>query len=154
MKLAETITINRSAQEVFRYYADFTRHHEFVALLERAEIKTSGDFGLHSEFVEHGEMIIGGTMAMLSKITRFDPPRRITCVSIDGGNEIEQDFEVEPIGDRRCKVVYKTKVTPPKRGLLGFASSALSPLLKSKVRSQMEKDLGRFKAILERNEDI
>lgn len=152
MILSQSIITNRSAADALQYYADFSRHKEFIGLLENTKIEDTSNFGLGSEFVEEGDMIIGGKLSMRSKITKFDLEKdlQITCISIDGGNEIEQDFKVQPMDNDSCKITYTTRVTQPAGlSVLKMASGALSPFLKAKVKRQMEKDMRKFKDILE-----
>ncbi len=155
MVLSQSIIIKRKAEDVFRYYADFSRHKEFIDLLEATEVEASEKpFRLGSEFTEKGDMIIGGKLVMRSKITHYEENKKVTCRSIDGGNTIEQDFEVSPMDENSCKITYTTRVIPPEGlSVLKMATGALSPFLKSKVKRQMEKDIAKFKSILERGYD-
>jgi uncharacterized membrane protein len=85
---------------------------------------------------------------MKSEVIRFEPNKRVTCVSIDGGNQIEQDLQIQAQSDTESLVTFITTVTPPK-SLFGFASRMASGLLESKVKEQMAKDSLKFKEILE-----
>jgi uncharacterized membrane protein len=153
MILSQSIIIERTAQDVFQYYADFRRHKEFIALLDATALASTQEaFGMGSEFVEKGDMLMGGKIEMRSKITRFEPPKRVTCISIDGGNQIEQDFEVVPMNPNSCTATYTVRVTPPS-GLFSMASTMLSPFLKHKVKRQLEADMQKFKSLLEQGYD-
>ena len=149
MIVSESIQIERSATDIFEYFADFTKHHEFIGLLESCSIVTKGDFGLGSQFIEIGEMLMGGTLRMKSEVTRYEHNSRLTCISIDGGNQIEQDFQITELSAESCKVTFTTTVTPPK-SLFGMASRMASGLLKPQVEEQMRQDARTFKEVLER----
>lgn len=149
MVISQKILIQQTPKVIFDYYADFTRHHEFIDLLQSCRILTEEPFGLGSQFVESGDSILGGTLDMKSKVTKFEPNQRLTCVSVDGGNKIEQDLRIEAQSESESLVTFTTTVTPPK-SLFGMASRMASGLLKPKVEDQMAKDSKKFKEILER----
>ena len=148
MVLSESVIINRSAEDIFNYYADFTKHPEFIDLLEETELLSTGEFGLGSEFIQVGEAIIGGELRMHSKVTAFKPYQRITTITIDGGNQIEQDLFIDSINENSSKVTFTTTVTPPK-SIFGRITSMASGLLKSQVSDRLKKDMKQFKAVLE-----
>ncbi len=148
MVISQEILIQQSPEVIFNYYADFTRHHEFIDLLQSCKILTEEPFGLGSRFVETGDSILGGFLEMKSEVTKFEPNERLTCVSIDGGNKIEQDLRIQVQSENESLVTFITTVTPPK-SLFGFASRMASGLLESKVKDQMSKDSRKFKNILE-----
>ncbi|MGB0525760.1 MAG: SRPBCC family protein [Flammeovirgaceae bacterium] len=148
MELSESIIINRSASAVFEYYTDFSRHPEFIHLLEETQILTDGELGVGSEFLQIGEAIIGGDLKMHSKVTAFSIDERVTSITIDGGNQIEQDLQIEPLDEQTAKVTYTTRVFPPK-SIFGRVTSMVGGLLKSQVSERMKKDMLQFKANLE-----
>lgn len=148
MILSESIIVNRAAEDIFAYYVDLTRHPEFIDLLDETEILTEGELTIGSEFMQYGEAVIGGDLKMHSKVTRLKENQQLTTITIDGGNEIKQDFVIERLSDEQSKVTYITKVTPPK-SLFGSITSMVGGLVKSKVAKQLQQDLQRFKAIME-----
>lgn len=148
MVLTESILINRSVADIFAYYADFTKHPEFIDLLDETKLLTNGKLDVGTEFLQIGEAIIGGELKMHSKVIAYKENERITSVTIDGGNKIEQDMLIEFVNDGVSKVTYTTRVTPPK-SLFGAVTSMVGGLMKSKVGDQMKKDMQRFKSLLE-----
>ena len=148
MVLSESIVVERPASEIFSYYSDFTRHPEFIHLLDETQMLTHGDLDVGSEFLQLGEAIIGGDLKMHSKVTVFQLNERITSITIDGGNQIEQDMQIEALDDARSKVTYTTRVIP-KKSLFGSVVSVVGGMLKSRVQEQMKKDMRKFKQILE-----
>ena len=148
MIISESTEIQQAAELVFEYYLDFTRHHEFIALMESADFLTEPPLQVGSQVVEVCEMITGGMLKMRSEVTHFTPNERITCISIDGGNQIEQDFQVEKLDDASCLVKFTTRVIPPK-SLFGMATRMAGSLMKSKVEEHLRNDLATFKQIVE-----
>jgi uncharacterized membrane protein len=149
MILSQSIIVNRSASDIFQYYADFSRHKEFISSLSSTEVVSPGAFGLGAQIVERGDILMGiGLSEMHSEVVAFEPNVRITCTSVGEGNRVEQDFLVEPIDAASCKVTYTAKVLPPSDSLMK-SPLTVSPFTKAKMKRQLEKDIARFKSVLE-----
>ncbi|MFT5616959.1 MAG: putative membrane protein [Arenicella sp.] len=148
MVISQEILVQQSPEVIFNYYVDFTKHHEFIGLLQSCRVITEEPFELGSQFIESGDSILGGLLEMKSEVIRFEPNERVTCVSIDGGNKIEQDLQIQAQSENESLVIFTTTVTPPKT-LFGMVSGMASGLVKSKVEEQMVKDSEKFKQVLE-----
>jgi uncharacterized membrane protein len=96
--IATSVAIARSPEDVFAYIADFTRHPEWQEALVSVTVETEGPtrVGTH---VLHRRKVGPMTVATMSEITAYEPPRVVSFRGIDGPVRGTGSQRVEPAGE-------------------------------------------------------
>jgi len=137
------VTVNRSVDEAYGLWRDFSRLPEFMVHLE----SVSAD-GKHWVARRPG----GGTVDWDAEIVADVPNQRLAWRSVSHA-EVPNSGEVtfEPAaGDRGTEVRVRLTYEPP----LGAAGNAVARLLGEEPRQQVTDDLRRFKQVLETGEVV
>jgi len=137
------VTVNRSVDEAYGLWRDFSRLPEFMVHLE----SVSAD-GKHWVARRPG----GGTVDWDAEIVADLPNQRLAWRSVSHA-EVPNSGEVtfEPAaGDRGTEVRVRLTYEPP----LGAAGNAVARLLGEEPRQQVTDDLRRFKQVLETGEVV
>jgi uncharacterized membrane protein len=137
------VTVNRSADDAYGVWRDFSRLPEFMVHLE----SVSAD-GKHWVARRPG----GGTVDWDAEIVADVPNQRLAWRSVSHAevpNSGEVAFEPAP-GGRGTEVRVRLTYEPP----LGAAGNAVARLLGEEPRQQVTDDLRRFKQVLETGEVV
>jgi uncharacterized membrane protein len=138
----EEATIERSADEVWAYAADITRHPEWMGVLD-AEVIT----GRPTDVGAMGRQTvrIGPRRYAAEFVVSASDPGRHIAWRVAGGVPFtgEVRLELEPIGSTRTRAVYSGAVR-----LTGFWR-LLEPLMAREVRAGGAAELQRLKGVLE-----
>jgi uncharacterized membrane protein len=137
------VTVNRSADDAYGLWRDFSRLPEFMVHLE----SVSAD-GKHWVARRPG----GGTVDWDAEIVADVPNQRLAWRSVSHAevpNSGEVTFEPAP-GGRGTEVRVRLTYEPP----LGAAGNAVARLLGEEPRQQVTDDLRRFKQVLETGEVV
>jgi len=137
------VTVNRSVEDAYGLWRDFSRLPEFMVHLE----SVSAD-GKHWVARRPG----GGTVDWDAEIVADVPNQRLAWRSVSHAevpNSGEVTFEPAP-GGRGTEVRVRLTYEPP----LGAAGNAVARLLGEEPRQQVTDDLRRFKQVLETGEVV
>jgi uncharacterized membrane protein len=137
------VTVNRSVDDAYGLWRDFSRLPEFMVHLE----SVSAD-GKHWVARRPG----GGTVDWDAEIVADVPNQRLAWRSVSHAevpNSGEVTFEPAP-GGRGTEVRVRLTYEPP----LGAAGNAVARLLGEEPRQQVTDDLRRFKQVLETGEVV
>ncbi len=144
MRVEESITINRSPEEVFAFFdnrANDKRWMESVIESEWLDSATPTGVG------RRGRMVMNamGRREFLDEVTEYEPGRRVAHRAVSGPMVIHTACIAEPAGDgSRVTVTYEPERLPG--GVLG---RLMAPLTSMIVRRNYRADLARLKEILE-----
>ncbi|HEY8459805.1 MAG TPA: SRPBCC family protein [Blastocatellia bacterium] len=146
ISVAQAVTINRSPEELYRFWRDFQNLPRFMKHLESVREMGNG----RSRWVAKGPA--GGTVKWDAEITEDRPNELIAWRSLDGAdvdNVGTVRFERAP-GGRGSIVKVKMRYSPP-AGALG---AAVARLFGENPEWQVKDDLRRFKQLIETGEII
>ncbi len=142
--ISRAVTINRSRQELYDFWRDFTNLPRFM---EHVRSVTPLD-GTRSRWVI--EAPAGGTVEFVSAVTEDEPGRLIAWSSQEGAdvrNSGRIEFIDAPPG--RGTIVRATIAYDPPAGALG---RAVATLFQREPKLQARSDLRRFKQLMETGE--
>ncbi len=140
----KSVTINRSAEELYRFWRDFERLPRFMKHLESVSVSSDR----RSHWVAHGPA--NSTVEWDAEITEDRPNELIAWRSLEGA-EVDNAGTVrfEPATGGRGTIVRVTLEYRPPAGALGLA---VAKLFGEAPQQQIEGDLRRFKNIMEAGE--
>ncbi len=140
-KIAATIRIDRSAEDVYAYTSTYSTWSEWRGGVSESEQLTDGPFGVGTR-IRGGGKLLGRPIGIVIEVTALEPGSRfayrgaagplrthniVTFDSVAGGTQVTWTDDVE----------------------LGGVFGVLEPLMGRMVRRGYQADLGRLKAILE-----
>ncbi|MDX6413268.1 MAG: hypothetical protein QOH23_678 [Gaiellaceae bacterium] len=142
--ITESIEINRSPQDVFRYLDDVTRHGEWQEQIVAVEPQSPLPIHVGSK-VRETRRVPGGDRSMTYEITAHDPPRQSTFRVLDGPIRAVGTISLEPVGDgSRSRLTFTVEFKAQ-----GIAGRVLLPVARTQARKQIPKDQAKLKALLE-----
>lgn len=146
LRVAHSIAIDRSPEELYRYWRDFKNLANFMRHVETVHVENDR----HSHWVVRGPA--GSTVEWDAEITEDQPNRRICWRSLEGA-EVDNagivEFERLPV-DHGTMVHVDLAYSPP----AGIIGASIARLLGESPEWQVKDDLRRFKQILETGEVI
>ena len=146
VRVKEAITVNKPAQEVFRFWRDFENFPRFMAHLE--SVRTTSDTLSH--WVAKGPA--GKSVAWDAEIVEERPGALISWRSLPGA-DVENSGSVRFVpapGNRGTEVYVDLSYSPP-GGKLG---ATLAKLFGEEPATQLADDLRRAKQVLETGEVV
>ncbi|HEU4684891.1 MAG TPA: SRPBCC family protein [Nitrospira sp.] len=146
MPITATLVINRSPQDLYRYWRDFSNLPRFMAHLQSVE--TTGDG--RSRWKARGPA--GTTVEWEAEITEDRQDELIAWRSVEGsdiGHAGQIRFEPAP-GNRGTFVTVEMRYRPP----LGTLGAGLAAWFGKDPGQQVRMDLRRFKQVMETGEVI
>jgi len=144
VKLKKSITVDRSPEELYRYWRDFTNLPKFMDLIEKVEVLDP----IHSRWTVSGP--IGFHLSWVAEITVDRENEMIGWQSHDGAT-IETKGYVRferSANDRGTVVRVAMQYVPP----AGKAGAAFATLLGKRPGAHIEEALRRFKQLMEAGE--
>ena len=141
---SQQITISATAEKVFSYLADISKHGEWGNPSQKLQVeKTSaGPIGLGSTFSSVGQQF--GTQNDAVTIAEYVPHQRVAYESKGKAGHIRHSFDIAPAGSG----VQVTKSFEALKA--GFPFVIFQPLVQAFVLpGALKKDLERIKAKLE-----
>jgi uncharacterized membrane protein len=144
VRVTRTIIVNRSPEEVYRFWRDLANLPTFMKHLESVEI--TGDTRSHWKAAGPG----GKTVEWDAEIVDDQPNTRIAWRSLEGSdvhNSGSVQFERAP-GGRGTLVRVELQYTPPG----GVVSATVAKLFGQEPGQQVDDDLRAFKQVLETGE--
>jgi len=144
IRVEKTVTINRPASELYRFWRDFNNLPHFMKHLKSVEIKDDR----HSHWVANAPM--NQTVEWDAVIINDEPDRLIAWASTEGA-DIENSGLVRfkpATGDRGTEVKVVMEYQPPG----GVLAAAISKLFGEEPEQQIGDELNRFKQLMEAGE--
>jgi uncharacterized protein YndB with AHSA1/START domain len=136
-----TVTIGRSAQDVFGYLADGTHNRDWRSGVLDIERTTDAD----GEGAEYRQVLAGPGGRRIDgdyRVTVFDPPRRLEFLVTAGPARPSGVFELTENPDHSTSVRFALDITPT--GMMRL----MTPMISRQMRSEVAQ-LDALKAILE-----
>jgi uncharacterized membrane protein len=146
VRVTKTIIVNRSPEEVYRFWHDLANLPTFMKHLESVQV--TGDNRSHWKATGPG----GKTVEWDAEIVEDQPNTRIAWRSLEGSdidNSGSVQFERAP-GGRGTLVRVELRYTPPG----GVVSATLAKLFGEEPGQQVDDDLRAFKQVLETGEVV
>jgi uncharacterized membrane protein len=143
VRVEEAVTVNRTPEELFRFWRDYSNLPKFMA-----DVESVTGQGVHSHWVARGPL--GRTLQWDAEIHNEIPGELIAWRSLDGGDldtAGSVHFTAAP-GGRGTVVRINQKFDPP-GGKLGIA---VAKLLGRDPAGQIRESLSRFKQLMEAGE--
>ncbi|MFC7333933.1 SRPBCC family protein [Rhodocista pekingensis] len=143
--VSHSVTVNRPAEELFRFWRDFSNLPRFMHHLERVDVIDDR----HSHWVAEGPA--GLRVSWDAELTDEQENRRLAWRAVEGAdvpNWGHVEFRPAP-GGRGTEVQAVIRYEPP-GGALG---RAVARLLGREPQQQMRDDLNRFKRMMESGSD-
>ena len=141
--IVESVEIARSAEDVFAYVGDLSRHEEWQAQIVDVHVDTEGPTRVGSRATET-RRVPGGERKLTYEITEWDPPRRASFRGQNGPIRVVGTMTSEPVGDgSRSRVRLELDFEGHGLGKL------LLPLVRRDARRQVPQDQARLKERLE-----
>ena len=140
--ITNSVEINRSPEEVFRYLDDLSRHDEWQSQIEKIEVLTDPPTRVGSRAKET-RRVPGMSREFTYELTEHDPPRKAAFRVINGPVRPFGAVTVEPSGSG-SRVTLTLDFAG--HGLLG---KLLAPLARRDAAKQVPKDQTLLKQRLE-----
>jgi uncharacterized membrane protein len=146
VRVTKTIIVNRSPEEVYRFWRDLANLPTFMKHLESVQV--TGDNRSHWKATGPG----GKTVEWDAEIVEDQPNTRIAWRSLEG-SDIDNSGSVQferASGGRGTLVRVELRYTPPG----GVVSATLAKLFGEEPGQQVDDDLRAFKQVLETGEVV
>jgi uncharacterized membrane protein len=140
-RIATSVEIARSPEDVFAYIADLPRHPEWQEGLVSVTVETEGPSRVGTRVV-HRRKLGPQTVATTSEITAYDPPQVVRFRGIDGPIRAEGSQRVEPAGDG-SRVLFEMELEGHGLGKL------MLPMARRQAARQVTASHENLKRILE-----
>ena len=141
LRLTTSVVIQRAAEDVFAYAADFRRAAEWREEVVASTMSPSGS--MRSGTVLHEEaQVVGRTVVTDSVVEVYDAPHRFTFTHLSGPLPVSGEYRVTPVGDG---AELRYDLTVELRG--GWA--LLAPILRVSGPRIMARSLDEFRFRLE-----
>jgi uncharacterized membrane protein len=141
--IAQSIEINRRAEDVFAYLDELERHGEWQSEIVSTQVETPGPVGVGTRVREIRRF--GGREQDASyEITEHDPPRRSSFRGVVGPVRPVGSVTVDPIGDgSKARVSLEFNLVGHGFGKL------IAPLARMQARKSIAESQKQLKARLE-----
>lgn len=144
IKVEKSVTINRSPEELYRFWRNFENLPRFMNHLESVKVTGEG----RSHWVAHAPA--GKTVEWDAEINNEKENELIAWRSLEGADvDNAGSVRFEPAADGRGTTVRVTLKYDPPAGRLG---SLVARLFGEEPSQQIEEDLERFKQVMETGE--
>jgi uncharacterized membrane protein len=140
-RIATSVEITRSQEDVFAYIADFSRHPEWQEGLVSVTVETEGPTRVGTRVV-HRRKLGPQTVATTSEITAYDPPQVVSFRGIDGPIRATGSQRVELAGEG-SRVLFEMELTGHGLGKL------MLPMARRQAARQVAASHEKLKRILE-----
>src|SRR5687768_14090973 len=143
VRIAQALQINKSPEELYAYWRDFTNLPRIMSYLERVDVLDDR----RSHWVARAPRLAGGSVEWDAEITRDEPNVRIAWRSLPG-SQIESAGEVrfaKGLGDRGTEVHVHMDYLPP----FGKLGHMLTSMMGENPKRVIREDLRNFKRAME-----
>lgn len=137
--------INRSAAEVFAFFADASNNPRWQNGMTSCEWSTEGPIEVGSKYTQHARFM-GRDVVSIFEVTKFEPGRLIRIETIESTFPIQVTRTVESIDAGSCTVSANISGGPEK-GIMKW----LEPLAAAKAQKSVDADYDRLVQLLEVN---
>ncbi len=120
--LCETVTVQRSADDVYRYLMDFSTIEQWDPGVYRAVKTTPGAPSIGTRF----KLILnlpGGRQAMDYELIELEAPKRLKLRGRGPGFRVTDTIELQALKDGCCRIEYRAELH-----FAGWRALALSPM--------------------------
>lgn len=144
VKVELAVVVNRSPEELYAFWRNLENLPQVMRHLQRVEVIDGG----RSRWVAKGPL--GKLVEWEAEILNEREPERIAWRSLEGGHiDTAGSVQFKPLGhDRGTAVSVSLKYNPP-AGKLG---DAVATLLGRNLEMELDRDLRRFKSLMETGE--
>jgi carbon monoxide dehydrogenase subunit G len=136
----ETISIDRSLQDVFEYISDPANETEWRDA-ELAEWTSEGPHGVGST-QRSVSKLLGRSLDTIVEVVAWDPPNRAAFKSVGGPFPFEYSVTLEPEGEG-------TRLSMQGQGDVGGFFKLAEGLIAGRMQKQFSKDFKTLKSVLE-----
>lgn len=142
MQIRSEVVIDRPAEAVFAYVADFENNPRWQSGMRTCTWITEPPIRVGSRYEQEAEMF-GRPVRSTFEVTAFEPGRSISIASIESTFPIQVTRSVEPVGEGRARVTADVGGGP------GGLARLLNPLMRRMVKRSVDGDYARLKELLE-----
>lgn len=144
IKVEKTVTINKSAEELYRYWHNFENLPTFMKHLKSVTVSSEQ----RSHWIASAPL--GQSVEWDAEIIKDDPNHLIAWASVEGADIDNSGFvRFQPApADRGTEVKVVMEYAPPG----GALTAALAKLFGEEPEQQIGDELGRFKQLMEAGE--
>lgn len=142
MRMTATREINRSAAEVFAFFADASNNPKWQLGMVSCEWTSSPPIGVGSIYEQHAKFM-GRDVRSVFRVKEFEPGRSIKIETIESTFPIDVHRWVESTGADSCTVNAEIGGGPE-----GFLK-LLTPLMSGKAQKSVDADYDRLKELLD-----
>jgi hypothetical protein len=146
VRLSAAREINRTADEVFAFFADATNNPKWQEGMVSCEWTTPPPIGVGSVYEQHARFM-GRDVKSVFRVTEFVPGRSIKIETVESTFPITVHRTVHTTGPGTSRVHADIGGGPT--GLLKL----LAPLMKGRAQRSVNADYDRLKALLESRSD-
>lgn len=140
-RIAASVEIARSPEDVFAYIADFPRQPEWQEGLVSVTVETEGPIRVGTRVV-HRRKLGPQTVASTSEITSYDPPQVVSFRGIDGPIRAKGSQRIEPAGNG-SRVLFEMELEGHSLGKL------MLPMARRQAARQVAASHEKLKRLLE-----
>lgn len=136
--ITESVEIDRSPEDVFRYLNELERHGEWQRRIINSRVETDGPTRVGSRGVDR-RRVPGGPRDITYEVTEHDPPSKVSFRGVDGPVRPIGTITVQPLdGGARSRVTLR----------LDFQGHGIGKLLAPLARRQAAKEVPLDQATL------
>lgn len=140
----KTITIEAPITTVFAAVTAISKTPVWVSVVKEAAVTSPGSVGVGTTFIERGEMM--GQSALFHKtVTLYNAPKQYGTTTTSGPVAHTMLFTCTPLNAATTTLTFRLEVEEPS-GVMSF----FVDMMRGMVEQQIEGDLKRLKALLER----
>ncbi len=144
-KIVDSVEINRSPEDVFKYLDQLERHGEWQDQIVSVKLETDGPTGVGTRATDLRKVPFGKPQNFTYEITEYDSPRRVAFRGTNGMIRPEGVLTVEPLeGGSRSRVTLDFELVG--HGLFG---KLITPMAMRDARKTVPQDQRRLKERLE-----
>jgi uncharacterized membrane protein len=141
--ITESIEIDRTPDEVFKYLDQLDRHGEWQEAIVQTTVETEGPTGVGTRATDR-RRVTGGPRDITYEVTEHDPPRRVSFRGLNGPVRPVGTVTVVPLGDgSRSRVTLEFDLRGHGIGKL------VAPMARREARKRIPADQVRLKQRLE-----
>lgn len=136
--------IDAPVEKVFAFSANNENDPKWIGEVKKVEKTSEGPIGVGSTFNNYVEFM-GRTLNDSHEVTEYQPNRKMTIVQRTGPVPFKATYHYQPMDGG---TLFSMHIEAETKGFFKIAS----PLVRSQLQTQYEKNLGNLKTLLEEQE--
>jgi uncharacterized protein YndB with AHSA1/START domain len=136
-----TVTIQRAAEEVFAFLADFENIPKWNYAIDETHQASAGPVGVGTRYRQTRSVPSGSVEDF--QVTVFEPARRLAIQGQIGPFQAQISYELEAAADA-TRLVNNVELDPSRAAL-----RLVAPLAAPKIKAAVAQNLGQLKLVLE-----